>query len=46
MIPLCIVAAVVFGIPLVCASVAFWVAVWALFFGGPTIAAEDLGQEP
>lgn len=46
MMPLCIVAAVVFGIPLVCASVAFWVAVAAFLFGGPTIAPEDLGQEP
>lgn len=45
MMPLYVTAGVVFGIPLVAGSVAFWVAVVAFLFG-PTIAAEDLGQEP
>lgn len=40
-----IIPGVVLGVPLVAGAVAFWVAVVAFLFG-PTIAAEDLGQEP
>jgi len=47
MMPLCIVGAVVFGLPLLAGSVAFWVGVVVLVHGGGLATfGDDDGSEP